>query len=87
MKSNPNNELIKNLMAMRENSQNEHEIIYLSKIIKGLEDGLISLNWVNRRPYKTFDRMSNLYRGKFLVDICVSYYCYESFLLEKLFCL
>ena len=44
MKSNPNNELIKNLMAMRENSQNEHEIIYLSKIIKGLEDGLISLN-------------------------------------------
>jgi hypothetical protein len=44
MKSNPNNELIKNLACMREQSQNEHQIIYLSKIIKGLEDGLISLN-------------------------------------------
>jgi hypothetical protein len=44
MKSNPNNELIRNLTCMREQSQNEHEIIYMSKIIKGLEDGLISLN-------------------------------------------
>jgi hypothetical protein len=37
MKSNPNNELIRNLEIMLENSRNEHEIIYLSRVIKGLE--------------------------------------------------
>jgi len=44
MKSNPNNELIRNLEIMLENSRNEHEIIYLNRVIKGLEEGLISLN-------------------------------------------
>jgi len=44
MKSNPKGELLKNLIRMLENSRNEHEAIYLSKVIKGLEEGLISLN-------------------------------------------